>query len=110
VVLADRVGAAVDLARGFLTSSFFPGDRAAPLAKFTFLVALVSPSLVDFFARFLSVFLADFFLASFFFFADFTPFFAFFEFFFAIGACFPEGIRPPPNANPGSSQKAFDVR
>jgi hypothetical protein len=50
------------------------------------------------------------FLASFFFLAGFfAVFFVFLEDFFAIGACFC-GISPPPNANPGSSQKAFDVR
>src|SRR5258706_1551058 len=66
-----------------------------------------------FFACFLTDFLADFlaecFLASFFLADFFAAFFVFFEVFFAISACCC-GISPPPNANPGSSQKASDGR
>jgi hypothetical protein len=106
----DDVREVLDFVRGLFAAAFAAGF-AALLAAFALLAALAAVFFVDFFAGFLASFLVGAaFLASFFFLADFfADFFVFFEVFFAISACFC-GTSPPPNANPGSSQKAFDVR
>ncbi|HTF74427.1 MAG TPA: hypothetical protein VK620_08825 [Bradyrhizobium sp.] len=105
----DDVREVLDFTRGLFTSAFAAGF-AALLAAFALLAALAPVFFVDLFAGFLAGFLVGAVLASFFFLADFfADFFVFFEVFFAISACFC-GTSPPPNANPGSSQKAFDVR
>src|SRR6266566_4082326 len=88
-VLADAVGRAADFVRGRFTPAFAADLDFAALPAF----------LASFFGT-------DFFSAFFVFFAFFE---VFFEVFLAISACF-WVIRPPPNANPGSSQKASGVR
>jgi len=87
----------------------FAAGVAALLAAFAFLALLAlvfssTSSLVPYPASWSAWFGEFLFLGDFF-----ADFFVFFEVFFAISACFC-GTSPPPNANPESSQKAFDVR
>src|SRR6266851_9894295 len=117
VAVLPDVGEIRDFAGAFLARPL-AARVATPLAAFALGVAFFAVFLVDFFAGFLTGFLADFVVASFFlacffltdFLADFfAACFAFFAVFFAIIAC-SYGGGSPPNANPGSSQRAFDVR
>src|SRR5216683_2261159 len=106
VAVLPDVGETRDFAAAFLARPL-AARVAAPLAGLAFGVAFFAVFFVDFFAGFSTGLPADFVVASFFLASFFLT--DFFAAFFAIIAC-SSGGGSPPNANPGSSQKAFDVR